>query len=194
MTKEAWRERPGVQVRIARQEKLEDPEVEYGRAGDVEEYYEPMEEKDQRAKNTLLLWEATEAGEGEKVSHLLSNSKGDGPDVHYKGPEEWTNLHTAVSEGHFYIAKLLLDNEALVDARTASMRTALHIACIRGRLSLVKLLLNYGADINAQDADGNTAVHFCSKYGHGELLRYLLQRDPIFYVKNAEGKTPIDVA
>ena len=135
MTKEAWRERPGVQVRIARQEKLEDPEVEYGRAGDVEEYYEPMEEKDQRAKNTLLLWEATEAGEGEKVSHLLSNAKGDGPDVHYKGPEEWTNLHTAVSEGHFYIAKLLLDNEALVDARTASMRTALHIACIRGERS-----------------------------------------------------------
>ena len=70
------------------------------------------------------------------------------PDVNSPNKEDATTLHIAVSEGHYNVTQILLDNNVNVNARNNQNRTALHLATIRGRDDIVKLLLSKGADVN----------------------------------------------
>lgn len=67
-------------------------------------------------------------------------------------------LVMSVQLGNATLAKLLLDNGALVNDRTYDNKTALHQACILGNDTMVRLLLDYGADVDAVNNEGNAPL------------------------------------
>lgn len=142
------------------------------------------------------LLNAIEKGDLKQVKELLDKKKNDDiiSDLNMKSLDDFTVLHTAVSEGHAEIVRHLLSLEAPVDALTTSLRTPLHVACNRGNLPVIKLLVEAKANVNAQDANGNTAAHILSSAGYGEALRWLLTRQPDLGVKNACGETAVETA
>lgn len=105
-----------------------------------------------------------------------------------------------MSEGHYNIVQMVLENNADVNALTAAKRTPLHIACIRGRPDYAKLLLMKGASVNLQDIDGNTPAHYASEYGHKDIVVQLLaggkggMAPPDLRLRNNMGKTAVEVA
>lgn len=69
-----------------------------------------------------------------------------------------TPLITAFDKGYFNAAKILIDNEADINAYDAEGKTPLICAVIRGSIDGVKLLIEKGADVNAKNRFGGTAL------------------------------------
>ncbi|CDW74610.1 protein kinase domain containing protein [Stylonychia lemnae] len=149
-----------------------------------------------KKKVIQYLIDAAETGNTDSVQDALNKQKYGQftADINSHNKEDWTTLHFAVSEGHFNIAQMVLENNADVNALTAAKRTPLHIACIRGRPDYSKLLLIKGANVNLQDIDGNTPLHYASEYGHKDILIQLLQKNANIKIKNNLGKSPLDVS
>ena len=72
----------------------------------------------------------------------------------------WTALHYAASAGDLPIMKILLDRDAVVDARAPANVTPLMFASREGQEGAVKLLLSWGADASLKSDHGWTAVQF----------------------------------
>jgi ankyrin repeat protein len=72
----------------------------------------------------------------------------------------WTALHYAASAGDLPIMKILLDRDAVVDARAPANVTPLMFAAREGQEGAVKLLLSWGADASLKSDHGWTAVQF----------------------------------
>ena len=72
----------------------------------------------------------------------------------------WTALHYAASAGDLPIMKILLDRDAVVDARAPTNITPLMFAAREGQEGAVKLLLSWGADANLKSDHGWTAEQF----------------------------------
>ena len=72
----------------------------------------------------------------------------------------WTALHYAASAGDLPIMKILLDRDAVVDARAPTNITPLMFAAREGQEGAVKLLLSWGADTGLKSDHGWTAIQF----------------------------------
>ncbi|APA68407.1 MULTISPECIES: ankyrin repeat domain-containing protein [unclassified Janthinobacterium] len=72
----------------------------------------------------------------------------------------WTALHYAASAGDLPIMKILLDRDAVVDARAPANITPLMFAAREGQEGAVKLLLSWGADAQLKSDHGWTAIQF----------------------------------
>lgn len=77
----------------------------------------------------------------------------------------WTPLHYAASKGHTAMMRLLIDNDAYIDAESPNGTTPLMMSAYYASPMAVKLLLEEGADPNLQNQDGQTALDMAlSKY------------------------------
>lgn len=72
----------------------------------------------------------------------------------------WTALHYAASAGDLPIMKVLLEREAVLDARAPANITPLMFAAREGQEGAVKLLLSWGADASLKSDHGWTAAQF----------------------------------
>jgi len=88
-------------------------------------------------------------------------------------PMKVAPLHAAVSGRHFEIARMLVDNDADVNARQQQGWTPLHGAAQGGDQELVKLLLAKGADREARADTGQTALDLAMTHGHGAVAALL---------------------
>ena len=70
----------------------------------------------------------------------------------------WTPLHYAASKGHTAMMRLLIDNDAYIDAESPNGTTPLMMAAYYASPIAVKLMLEEGADPNLQNQDGQTAL------------------------------------
>ena len=70
----------------------------------------------------------------------------------------WTPLHYAASKGHTALMRLLIDNDAYIDAESPNGTTPLMMAAYYASPIAVKLMLEEGADPNLQNQDGQTAL------------------------------------
>lgn len=86
-----------------------------------------------------------------------------------------TPLHLAAHEGHFKVARLLLEAWAPADDRDGAGNTPLHLAARNGHIDVVRLLLQCGADKKGVEEGGWTALHFAVWNGHTAVARMLLQ-------------------
>ena len=78
----------------------------------------------------------------------------------------WTPLHYAVSannEHSLEIVRLLLDNNAYIDAESPNKSTPLMLAAQYGSQEMVQLLLDAGADVQLRNQQGLTAVDFARR-------------------------------
>lgn len=92
---------------------------------------------------------ALETGDKELVELFINN----GVKIGYKNNKNEPALHVAVKVGRLDIVKLLLDNDAQIDAiNSVNYKTALHLAIEQGNQDLVELLLTRGASVNQKDA------------------------------------------
>ena len=119
--------------------------------------------------NALML--AIAQGHAEVVRLLLEHwmweYSADGRDDH-----GLTALMYAAA-GDLEMARLLLENEAPVNAQTDVGTTALMFAAAFGHVEVVRFLVENGADIHIQNGYGYTALSLAEERGHQEVADFL---------------------
>ena len=89
----------------------------------------------------------------------------------FEGPY---SLYLACAYGEPYLAALLLDTGANVNAKYETSETTLHAAAGRGHEEVVSLLLKHGVGVNASFGEGLTALHLAVWHGHEGVVQLLL--------------------
>jgi ankyrin repeat protein len=87
-----------------------------------------------------------------------------------------TPLDAAVAANHLEVVKVLLQNHASANVRSAGGFTPLHKAAMNGSLEITKLLLDQGADVTARDDAGKTPLQYAAEKGHEEVWALLRER------------------
>ena len=85
-----------------------------------------------------------------------------------------THLHFAAYLGDVDATKMLIEDNAEVNAVNGVKQTALHFACYGGHVDVAKVLIQNSADANAVDCTESTALHFASKHGYNTCTLQLL--------------------
>ncbi|KAM7216913.1 Ankyrin repeat-containing domain protein [Rhypophila decipiens] len=98
----------------------------------------------------------------------------------------WRPLHTAICNGYFQVARLLISGGAsLIVDGTYGTHTALHSAAWRGNLNI----------INQQDVDGNTVLHYLASLKGRRAIRRALDKllpfGPDIEMLNNRGESPL---
>ena len=70
----------------------------------------------------------------------------------------WTPLHYAASKGHTTMMRLLIENDAYIDAESPNGTTPLMMSAYYATPKAGKLMLEEGADPRLQNKDGQTAL------------------------------------
>ena len=118
---------------------------------------------------TKLHWEA--ANGNTKVVKLLLK---EGENIDVKDTSnDMTPLHAATMFGYAEVAKILLDNDADIDAKNEDGVTPLHYASFNGHTEIVKLLLERNAKINVEDENGETPFDYASDQAHIDIMKIL---------------------
>lgn len=88
--------------------------------------------------------------------------------------------------------RLLLYQEASVNAQNAYGNTPLHIACLNGHLSICEELCASGADVEAVNYRGQTPLHIAAASTHGvDCLYFLLEQKVDINKQSNDGRTPL---
>ncbi|KOC67609.1 Ankyrin repeat domain-containing protein 39 [Habropoda laboriosa] len=102
------------------------------------------------------IWYAAQYNDMDRVKTLLKK----GISANIEDSAGYRAIHYAARNGHYDVCKMLLENDAVVNAHTrCGHATALHRAAMQGHASIVELLLKFGANPNLKDVDGYTALH-----------------------------------
>ena len=107
-----------------------------------------------------------------------------------------TPLHVASERGFSDIVRLLIDNQANVNAKMNDGSTALMLACQNGHLSVVESLFSTGhCNVTLQRLDGVTALFLVVQHGHESIFDYLLinaeQTQDVLDLAREDGATPL---
>lgn len=75
-------------------------------------------------------------------------------------------LHLAASLGDLKIAKILVENGALINSRNGTKinQTPLHIACYHGKVEMVRFLIEQGCDLDIRDGCNETPLSLIQKF------------------------------
>lgn len=95
------------------------------------------------------------------VEFLLG--KGANPNIASNNQFKVAPIHSACAISHFYIAELLIEHGANVNAKQMQGVTPLHSAAHNGQAKLSKLLIDSGADINAKMDNGHTPLFMANE-------------------------------
>ena len=91
-------------------------------------------------------------------------------DINHPG---WTALHYAASGGHTEIIRLLLDENAYIDAESPNGTTPLMMAARYGNSKAVQLLIEEGSDIQLKNQLGLSAIDFAKQGNRPDSLTFL---------------------
>lgn len=105
-------------------------------------------------------------GETKRASELIKK----GAQVNRLG---WTPLHYAASKGHLDTVKLLLANQAMVNAPSPDGTSPLMMAAFAGSEPVVRELLAAGADPTARNRQGEDAADWGRRRNHNGLAAQL---------------------
>ena len=126
----------------------------------------------------------TRSGDGFSALHLaaffgkpeateLLLARGAEVDGRGTGWRTGTALHSAASNSHTDVARLLLNADANPDARQSHGFMPLHAAAMNGNADLARLLLERGADREATNDDGRSARDYASDGGDADTIATL---------------------
>ena len=124
---------------------------------------------DVEARNTAdesPLMIAALAGQVDWCKKLIAR----GGDVNKTG---WTPLHYAATHGHIEVIKLLLEENAYIDAESPNRTTPLMMAARYGTAAAVKLLLDEGADPLLKNEQKLTAVDFATGVNRADIAEII---------------------
>ncbi len=139
----------------------------------------------QGAVDDLLL--AAQTGDVPKIQAGLRA----GMDPNTADPQGNTLLIIAAREGHFDLAKMLLDQHAKARDRNAFGDSALMLAALHGNLELVRLIAAYGGEVNGP---GWTPLHYCAWGGYTDVCSQLVELGANVNARAPNGTTPLMMA
>jgi uncharacterized protein len=150
-------------------------------------------------QNDALL-KAVENGEIVKVRKALSS----GADVNARTSYGNPAILVAAYNGHYRVAKYLVDKGAEVNEGGQGDWTALIKTCMipniskmtldkpSERLKIAELLIAKGANVNGGDDMGETSLHSCSFWGYADIVKLLITKGADVNAKNKyNGGTPL---
>lgn len=106
-----------------------------------------------------------------------------------------TALHFAAENNHSEMVRLLLRNNALIEAVSDGNWTAFLIAAKRGHAKTVDALLSSEAKVNARTSSGMTALHWAADLGHLDVVKRILREDQAWKnSKDSFDSTPLSRA
>ena len=166
-----------------------------------------MREVSQEERSQLLLVQAAEDSDIQKIEELLKN----GADINGRSLEGDTPLEAAVDNSVDYdVVRLLMLLGAKPNTESpASEYPYPLLAAVRcaGRFAAVgwdaKLALEYqvvqdligaGAWVSVTDRDGNTPLHYAAKFSLFEIVKLLIDGGAKVSSPNKDGETPLDLA
>jgi len=85
----------------------------------------------------------------------------------------WTPLHYAASKGHTAMMRVLIENDAYIDAESPNGTTPLMMAAYYATPNAVKLMLEEGADPTLQNQDGQTALALAASKDKLQSVKYI---------------------
>lgn len=115
---------------------------------------------------------ASHFGHEDIVRHLLLHSAD--PNLPSQNGHNVFPLHSALSNNHSGVAKMLIEAGAYVNSLQNGNTTPLHLAVQNGNIDLIILLLENGADIHIQNVSGQNASDIAYEKGYreiGEILK-----------------------
>ena len=135
------------------------------------------------------LHDAVEAGNTEKVKHLLDS----GASVDQKDKEGRTALMLAKSRSDGPAERFGRRRELLVllVEKRASNNPALLLASLKGETEVVKQLLDRKAPVDEKDENGYTALMWASLAGNTDAVKLLLDKGAAFDEKDEDGWTAL---
>ncbi len=74
-------------------------------------------------------------------------------------------------EGHFEIAKLLIEAGCDVNMEDNTGQTAIFYAAREGRVDMCDLLVSTGASVNKQDKRKQTPLHWAKKHNRQQVIK-----------------------
>ena len=86
-----------------------------------------------------------------------------GADTSCRDDRSWTPLDYAAQNGHPKTMKVLLDNDALVDACDSYGTTPLHHASQFGHVNCIKMLLDHEASISKKNKSGKNCLDIAAE-------------------------------
>jgi ankyrin repeat protein len=107
-------------------------------------------------------------------------------------PKDVTGLHVAASFGLATIARLLLENDVNLAAKTESGSTALHWAAKNGHQEVVRLFLEKGTSID--DNSKSPVLHLAAENCHEEVVRLLLEKGVSVDMSDDSGRKALHLA
>ncbi|EYB23052.1 hypothetical protein FG05_35009 [Fusarium graminearum] len=102
-----------------------------------------------------------------------------------------TPLIFSVRYGRESMVRLLLDNNANIEAENEHGGTALMTAALKGDRAMVQLLIDHGANINANDDMGKDALIMAAKHGKSDVVQMLLDHGADIRTKDKLGMTAL---
>lgn len=104
-----------------------------------------------------------------------------------------TPLVVAASAGQTFVASLLIQSGAFIDASDNGDYTALHWAAFYGHTNVAGLLLKKGANIDAKQNTGSTPLLLAVVRNQSDMVALLLRHGANAQIAGTEGK-PLEVA
>jgi ankyrin repeat protein len=105
-----------------------------------------------------------------------------------------TCLHLAISNSHFEIVQLLLDNGADPLRRNAKGQTPLYLGLVSGHDGIIKLISSYIEDLPNHLVDSEkryTPLHIASRHGLSNWVRYFLEQGADVNAKDKRNWTAL---
>jgi ankyrin repeat protein len=166
---------------------------------EAEQYLKDREASDERRAAAQELMAAVTRDDVEEVRRLIAS----GAEIDERFPivngfnDAHTPLLVAARDGHFEIARLLLDAGADVNATEPTFGAVpLHKAVYNGHAELTRLIATWpGVEVNFQGAtNGYTPLHDALWHGYEECAREVIEAGAALDLVGHDGKTPLDLA
>ena len=88
-----------------------------------------------------------------------------------------TPIHYVILNGHFEVAKVLLESGANANLQTSDHKlTPLHIAAYNGKTEFVELLLKHHCNSYIKDKHGKTAEDYAASSEHHDIAQLIAQK------------------